>query len=442
MPEVNMPKLSDTMEEGTVLTWRVPEGAEVHRGDAIAEIESDKASFDIEAEADGILHILVEVGRPVPVGQVIATVGEGAASATKSAPAAPAVEAAAPAVEAAAPAVEAAAPAVEAAAPASDAPEAEAATPAEPGAEPEVAQPAAPAAAIAPPDAGAVADPTGVRASPLARRLATERGVDLSRIRGTGPEGRIVKEDVMGAASSKGAAGPAVEIEQPNRMQSTIARRMTLAKSQVPHFYVTVEARVDDAVHLRKQLQETYPEADRVTITDMIIRAAGLALAKFPEVNSSWIDDHFERHREVHIGLAVASADGLGLLVPVLHNVDRKDLVAIAIESRQVIERARAGRPQSGDLEGGGFSISNLGMFGVDEFQAIINPPESAILAVGAVKQVPVVDDSRVVPGTVMRMTLSADHRVFYGATAALFLGEIKRLLEHPLSLILDPSQS
>jgi pyruvate dehydrogenase E2 component (dihydrolipoamide acetyltransferase) len=190
---------------------------------------------------------------------------------------------------------------------------------------------------------------------------------------------------------------------------------------------------------MRRQLKEMVPNADRVTMTDMLTRASAIALTRFPEVNASWVDGRFERKRSVNIGLAVPPAQGLGLLVPVVHDVDRKDLIQISIESRQVIERARSGKPASGDLEGGTFSISNLGMYGVDEFSAIINPPESAILAVGAIKEVPVVDEGRLTVGTVMRMTLSVDHRVFYGATAAQFMAELKRLIENPVSLVVPP---
>jgi pyruvate dehydrogenase E2 component (dihydrolipoamide acetyltransferase) len=224
-------------------------------------------------------------------------------------------------------------------------------------------------------------------------------------------------------------------------MQATIARRMAEAKSTVPEFTVTVEARVDEAVSMRQQLKDSVPGADKVTMTDMLVRACALALRKFPEVNSSWVDGRFQRKRAVNIGLAVAPSQGMGLLVPVVHDADAKDLIQISIESRQVIERARSGRPNEGDLSGASFSISNLGMFGVDEFVAIINPPEAAILAVGAIKDVPVVEDGRIVPGKVMRMTLSVDHRVFYGATAAQFMAEVKRLIENPVTLVVPPAR-
>src|SRR3989441_24841 len=237
-----------------------------------------------------------------------------------------------------------------------------------------------------------------------------------------------------------GRPGPDVEVVEPTRMQATIARRMAEAKSTVPEFTVTVEARVDLAVAMRQQLKDSVPGAEKVTMTDFLVRACALALRKFPEVNSSWADNRFQRKRSINIGLAVAPSQGMGLLVPVVHDADIKDLVQISIESRQVIERARSGRPAEGDLSGATFSISNLGMFGVDEFTAIINPPEAAILAVGAIKDVAVVEDGRVVPGKVMRMTLSVDHRVFYGATAAQFMAEGRRLIENPVTPVVPPS--
>jgi pyruvate dehydrogenase E2 component (dihydrolipoamide acetyltransferase) len=291
-----------------------------------------------------------------------------------------------------------------------------------------------------------------IRASPLAKRLAAEMGVDIGSLKGSGPEGRIVKEDVLAAAggrtgerrraeSAPRPAGADVEVIEPSRMQATIARRMSESKSTVPEFTVTVEARVDQAVSLRQQLKESVPGADKVTMTDMLVRACALALRKFPEVNTSWVDGRFQRKRAINIGLAVAPSEGMGLLVPVVHDADVKDLIQISIESRQVIERARSGRPQEGDLSGATFSISNLGMYGVDEFVAIINPPEAAILAVGAIKDVPVVVEGRVIPGKVMRMTLSVDHRVFYGATAAQFMAEVRRLVENPVTLVVPPSR-
>jgi len=436
MTDINMPKLSDTMEEGTVVEWKKKSGDTVKKGEVIAEVESDKATFDLESEGDGVLNILVEQGVPAKIGAPIARIGAaGEAPAAKPAPKEPAKE---PAKEA----------------PKQEAPKAavkeEKPKPPPEEAPPEPAPEPTRAAQSSDSDGSAAAE---VRASPLAKRLAAELGVNLAAIKGSGPEGRVVKEDVEAAAAGKAApvrapsastprpSGPDVEVVEPNRMQSTIARRMAEAKSTVPEFTVTVEARVDLAVSLRQQLKDSVPGAEKVTMTDFLVRACALALRKFPEVNSSWADGKFQRKRRISIGLAVAPSQGMGLLVPVVHDADLKDLVQISIESRQVIERARSGRPAEGDLSGATFSISNLGMYGVDEFVAIINPPEAAILAVGAIKEVPVVDAGRIVPGKVMRMTLSVDHRVFYGATAAQFMAEVKRLIENPVTLVVPPTQ-
>ena len=446
MPDVNMPKLSDTMEEGTIVEWKKKSGDQVKTGDVLAEVESDKATFDLEAEVDGTLQILVEQGVPAKIGAPIAKIGE-------------AGEDAGPAQE---PAPKQAPPKKQAAAEAKpkepDTPPtaAEEREPAQRSAPPREAPAEAPPAAAQPPPrerGGQDGQQDGIKASPLARRLAAEMGVDLSSLQGSGPEGRIVKEDVMAAggprpksdrrrpaAAAERQAGPDVEVVEPTRMQATIARRMAESKATVPEFQVTVEARVDLAVSLRQQLKDSVPGAEKVTMTDFLVRACALALRRFPEVNSSWADGRFQRKRSINIGLAVAPSQGMGLLVPVVHDADIKDLIQISIESRQVIERARSGRPAEGDLSGATFSISNLGMFGVDEFTAIINPPEAAILAVGAIKDVPVVEGARIVPGKVMRMTLSVDHRVFYGATAAQFMAEVKRLIENPVTLLVPQS--
>ena len=420
MPDINMPKLSDTMEEGTIVVWKKKSGDQVKAGEVLAEVESDKATFDLEAESDGTLQILVEQGVPAKIGAPIARIGEGGGQAPEKAkPKEP--ETPAPVAEERAP--------TQKSAPPKEAP---------------LPKPAPKQESLPPPQDG-----QQLKASPLAKRLADEMGVDLASIKGSGPEGRIVKEDVMAAGGSRPktdrrqtrpaaerAPGPEVELVEPTRMQATIAKRMVESKSTVPEFQVTVEARVDLAVSLRQQMKESVPGAEKVTMTDFLVRACALALRKFPEVNSSWADGKFQRKRSINIGLAVPPAQGMGLLVPVVHDADVKDIVQISIESRQVIERARSGRPAEGDLSGATFSISNLGMYGVDEFTAIINPPEAAILAVGAIKEVPVVEDGRIVPGKVMRMTLSIDHRVFYGATAAQFMAELRRLIENPVTLL------
>ena len=440
MPDVNMPKLSDTMEEGTILEWKKKDGDEVHKGDVLAEVESDKATFDLEAEDDGVLSIKVEKGVPAKIGAPIATIG--AASEAKPAKADGAkVEKPKAKVE---PAAAEAATDERAETETAEGPEDEASVAEVEPAETERPKPKAAAAR----DSDGAPSGASVKASPLAKRLAAQLGVDLAGIKGSGPEGRIVREDVEAAAKGKGGAprpaaaparradGPDTEVIEPTRMQATIARRMAESKTTVPEFTVTVEARVDQAVSMRQQLKDSVPGAEKVTMTDFLVRACALALRKFPEVNTSWVDGRFNRKRSVNIGLAVAPSQGMGLLVPVVHEADTKDIVQISIESRQVIERARSGRPAEGDLTGATFSISNLGMFGVDEFTAIINPPEAAILAVGAIKDVAVVDEGKVAVGKVMRMTLTVDHRVFYGATAAQFMAEVKRLLENPVTLV------
>ena len=461
MPDVNMPKLSDTMEEGTIVEWKKKSGDQVKTGDVLAEVESDKATFDLEAEADGTLQILVEQGVPAKIGAPIAKIGEAGEDAGPE----PAPKQAPPKKQPAAEAKpkEPETPPTMAAGRAQGEPAAgraqgasEEREPAQKSAPPREAPAEAPPAAAQPPPSergGQDGQQDGIKASPLARRLAAEMGVDLSSLQGSGPEGRIVKEDVMAAggprpksdrrrpaAAAERQAGPDVEVVEPTRMQATIARRMAESKATVPEFQVTVEARVDLAVSLRQQLKDSVPGAEKVTMTDFLVRACALALRRFPEVNSSWADGRFQRKRSINIGLAVAPSQGMGLLVPVVHDADIKDLIQISIESRQVIERARSGRPAEGDLSGATFSISNLGMFGVDEFTAIINPPEAAILAVGAIKDVPVVEGARIVPGKVMRMTLSVDHRVFYGATAAQFMAEVKRLIENPVTLLVPQS--
>jgi pyruvate dehydrogenase E2 component (dihydrolipoamide acetyltransferase) len=428
-----MPKLSDTMEEGTIVEWKKKTGDEVKQGDVLAEVESDKATFDLEAETAGVLSILVEQGVPAKIGAPIARIGDPSAAPAQEKAKAPAATAQPKTPEAPPQVVEEKQAAAKSAVP----------------------PPHPPPAAGTSPQVGKQ-DTNGehIKASPLAKRIAAEMGVDIASLKGSGPEGRIVKEDVLAAAGGKTAGerrkptpaapratGPDVEVIDPTRMQATIARRMVESKSTVPEFTVTVEARVDEAVSMRQQLKDSVPGADKVTMTDMLVRACALALRKFPEVNTSWVDGRFQRKRAVNIGLAVAPSQGMGLLVPVVHDADIKDLIQISIESRQVIERARSGRPNEGDLSGATFSISNLGMYGVDEFVAIINPPEAAILAVGAIKDVPVVDDGRIVPGKVMRMTLSVDHRVFYGATAAQFMAEVKRLIENPVTLVVPPTR-
>ncbi len=425
MSEVNMPKLSDTMEEGTVIEWKKKSGDAVKKGDVLAEVESDKASFELEADAEGVLSIVVEAGKPVPVGDLIANIGR--AGEAPSPPKTKAEAKAEPRKEARKEAT------------------AEPAAAAEPATEAEGAD-QSPAPAESPASAG---EGARIKASPIAARLAAEMGVNLAQLKGSGPEGRIVKEDVLAAGRQTGApgrppprgaasrSGPEVEHEELTRTQTIVARRMVESKTTVPHFYLTTEVRMDEAVRVQKQLRETVAGAAKLTISDLVMRASAMALRLHPEVNASWGGDHIEVKRRINIGFAVAQPKGL--VVPVLKDVDAKDLVQISIESHQLIERARAGKPSPADLEGGTFSISNLGMFGITDFAAVVNLPEAAILAVGAVTDRPVVEAGQVVPGKTMQLTLSVDHRVLYGANGAQFLADVRRLLENPVSLVLPP---
>jgi pyruvate dehydrogenase E2 component (dihydrolipoamide acetyltransferase) len=435
--EVNMPKLSDTMEEGTVISWKVQDGQDVKKGDVIAEVESDKASFEINAEADGPFHIVVEEGKAVPVGSVIANIG-GEARGKQ-----PATEPKAEEPKQTHPKPDQAQE--------TEPPQArEEETPAEQPAQEEQPPRAEPERQEQRP--AAEGDGAGrLRVSPIAARLAAERGVDLRTIKGSGPEGRIVKDDVLAAAkgsgggatpaaaSSRQRTGPDVEREELSRLQTIIARRMTQSKTEVPHFYVTVEIRMDEAFRLQKQLRETVRGAEKVSVADMLVKAAALALRKHPTVNASWAGDHIEVKRRVNIGYAVAGPRAL--IVPVLKDADEKDLVQISSERRALVERAQAGKPTPQDLEGGTFSISNLGTYGVDEFAAIVNQPESVIIAIGATKDAAVVEDGQVVVRKVMRVTGSADHRVVYGADLAEFLATIRSLLESPVTLVLPPGE-
>ncbi|HXF82132.1 MAG TPA: dihydrolipoamide acetyltransferase family protein, partial [bacterium] len=290
-----------------------------------------------------------------------------------------------------------------------------------------------------------------VKASPLARRLAEEHGVDLTRLRGSGPEGRITKEDVeaflarqraAGTTASPGAAAPEPEggaeyvDETPSRMRATIARRMVESKQQVPHFYITTEVAMDDALRLRQQLNAALGEGRKVTVNDLIVRATALALRSYPNLNAAYLAGTIRRFRRINIAVAIALPDGL--IAPVLRDCDRKSLVQLSEEAKALAERARAGRLRPQDYEGGTFTISNLGMFDfVQSFIAIVNPPHAAILAVGAAQQRPVVRNGQLTASTMMTMTISADHRVTDGAEAAQFLGEVRRILENPLLLVL-----
>jgi pyruvate dehydrogenase E2 component (dihydrolipoamide acetyltransferase) len=428
-----MPKLGFDMREGVLNSWLRQVGDQINKGDVIAEIESDKATLELEAQAAGtLLHLIHGPGDIVPVGAnmaVVGAAGEDISGLIAGAPAAGSPAAASPA------------PASAAVAPAESYPP----------------QPAAPVAATPAPVPAAepnVEFPDGVRATPVARRVAQERGINLLQVKGAGPDGRIRKADVETFAAAGPepvaaavpsptiqmvtptpvVAGPDSEEIAASKLRQAIARRLVESKTTVPHFYVTTEIDMAPALALRKQVNETLPEESKVTVNDMIVKAAALALVDFPNLNSSFAGDKIIRHKRINVGSAVAVDNGL--LTVVQKNTDSSTLSRIAADNKVMIQRARDGKIKPEDVEGGTFTISNLGVYDVDHFIAIINPPEAAILAIGSARQVPVVVDGALTVGTRMKVTLSADHRVTDGAEAARFLQRVKALLENPLRML------
>jgi pyruvate dehydrogenase E2 component (dihydrolipoamide acetyltransferase) len=436
---VTMPKLGFDMAEGTLVRWIIQEGEPVKKGAVLAEIETDKATVEVESAYDGIISKhLVPAGEIVPVSTPIAIVsapGESPESIAATMPQAARTSAAPTA------------------------------------ATPEPAnQPTMQAAAPAPVEEGRL--PSGVKASPLARRMAAEMRINLKAVRGTGPGGRITKRDVQAylaapiataapaisathaaapsaappPAASKPAPAlvplapmayvpaPADEIVHLNRLRAAIGRRMVEAKQQVPHFYVAHEYDVATLLDLRKQVNALLPDEEKVSVNDFIIKATALALRQFPNLNASLQGDQIVRHGSVNIGVAVA-VEG-GLLTVVCRDADRKPLRQIAVEVRTMAARAREGKVRPEDIEGSTFSISNLGMFDVEQFTAIINPPEAAILAVSSAREIPVVKDGQIQPGWRMKATISVDHRVSDGAEAARFMQSLTAYIEQPLRLL------
>ena len=442
MTDVIMPRLSDSMEEGTILKWLKGPGDEVKLGEPIAEIETDKATMTYEADAAGFLQQVAAEGDTLVIGAVIARLlatADEAAAAPSAAPAA-----AEPAPAAPAPAE----PAAAAPAPAEPAPAAPAAAEPAPPAAPAAVVEAEPATAPEPEAASAVGAPAPggrVKASPVARRIAAELGVELTRLTGSGPEGRVVKADVL-AASERGTPAPAapaggdgavkgaVVTIEPTRTQQLIARRMASAKATIPDFQVTVEVDAEAALALREQLRgQTEPLP---SINDLVIKACALALRAHPRVNAAYVDGRFEQYGRVNIGMAVAG-DGT-LVVPTIFDADLRSLTQIAVTTRELAGKVRDGTVTPPDLAGGTFTVSNLGMFGVARFTAVINPPQAAILAVGAAAPRAVVaSDGAVSMRRIMELTISADHRIVYGADAADFLGTVRKRLERPAGLLL-----
>jgi pyruvate dehydrogenase E2 component (dihydrolipoamide acetyltransferase) len=378
MPEIVMPRLSDSMEEGTIVRWLKQDGDEVSKGEPLAEVETDKATVMFDADADGTLRILAGEGETVAIGGVIGSIGD-------ALPRSPA--------------------------------------PAQP-------RPAAPARAAAgkPSDAGNGSD--RVKASPLARRIARESEVDLRGLSGSGPGGRIVKADVP----KRGAKG-VVTTEQPSRIQVQIAQRMAESKATIPDFTLHAEVAMEQAVELRTQLRNAARGGDVIpSYNDMVVKACGLALREHPRANAAYRDGAFELYERVSVGIAVAAHDSL--VVPTVFDADRMSLLEIAQETRRLVERVRSHQITPAELSGGTFTVSNLGMYGVASFEAIINPPQAAILAVGELREVPVVREGQVAAGSRMSIALTCDHRILYGAPAAEFLARVRRLLEQPLYLL------
>jgi pyruvate dehydrogenase E2 component (dihydrolipoamide acetyltransferase) len=419
---VRMPKLSDTMTEGVVASWLKQVGDEVESGEILAEIETDKATMEFESFFDGVLlHIGVEQGSTAPVDSLLCILGE------KGEDISAVLEEAAKAPAAEAPAEpEAPAPApVPAPAPA-------------PVAAPAPAPATAPApVAAAPAPAPVVPSANGrLKASPLARKLAEERGLSVSMIPGSGDGGRVVKRDVE-AYQAQGAGAPVQGVERftevgISQMRKTIARRLSESKFSAPHFYLTVSVDMGAAMTTRKAINDGGEV--KISFNDMVVKAAALALKKHPVVNSSWLGDRIRFNEHVHIGVAVSVDEGL--LVPVVRHADLKRMSQIGAEVKDYAGKARDKKLQPSDWEGNTFTISNLGMFGIDEFTAIINAPDSCILAVGGINAVPVVKDGAVVPGHVMKVTLSCDHRSVDGASGAAFLQDFKNYLENPVQML------
>ncbi|MBO9620142.1 MAG: pyruvate dehydrogenase complex dihydrolipoamide acetyltransferase [Niabella sp.] len=414
---VLMPRLSDTMTEGVIAGWAKNIGDPVKKGDLLAEIETDKATMELESYKNGtLLYQGAQKGEKIQVNDLLCIIGDAANVDVNAI-----VAAVKGGSAAAAPAA----------------------------AEQPAAQPAAPIAEPAVVQADTSADGR-VKASPLAKKMAADKGIDLKQVQGTGDNGRIIKSDIdnfksgtapapaaaQSAAQPVGVVLPAGQVsfeEVPvSQMRKVIAKRLAESKYSAPHFYVTMQIDMDNAVASRAKINETSPV--KISFNDFVLKACAVALRKHPAINSSWLGDKIRINHHVNIGVAVAIEDGL--LVPVVRFADAKSLSQIATEVKEYAKKAKDKKLQPSDWEGSTFTISNLGMFGVDEFTAIINPPDACILAIGGISQVPVVKNGAVVPGNIMKVTLSCDHRVVDGAKGAAFLQTLKELLEEPLRML------
>jgi len=411
---IRMPKLSDTMTEGGLSKWHKNVGDKVKTGDLLAEIETDKATMDFESPVDGVLlHIGVQAGKSAAVDSILAIFGKEGEDVSKllvsEAPKAP-VKAEAK-EENEAQVQESSAPVVK-------------------------AMSASPAPRTAAPAPVPASSNGRVKASPLAKNLAEERGIDISRVRGSGPEGRVTKSDIENHRGGGFASAPQVEAfteVEVSQMRKTIARRLAESKFSAPHFYLTIEIDMERAISVREAINAQIAP-DKVSFNDLVIKGVAVALKQHPKVNSSWLGDRIRFNQHVHIGVAVAVEEGL--LVPVVRFADGKSLRTIGAEVRDMAKKAKEKKLQPQDWEGNTFTISNLGMFGIEEFTAIINPPDACILAIGGIMQKPMVKDGVIVPGHTMKVTLSCDHRVVDGATGAAFLNTFKQMLEEPALLL------
>jgi pyruvate dehydrogenase E2 component (dihydrolipoamide acetyltransferase) len=402
---VKMPKLSDTMEEGVVSKWHKKVGDKVKSGDLLAEIETDKATMDFESFQDGVLlYIGVEEGKGAPVDSILAILGKEGEEYKSLINAAPA--SAAPVVE--------------------SAPEVSV-----------VASIEAPAVVAT----SVISNDSRTKASPLAKKIASEKGIDINQVSGSGDGGRIVKRDIENfspASPAKSAVAytpvgqESYTEENVSQMRKVIARRLAESKFSAPHFYLTIEIDMDNAIAARTSINA---QGDvKISFNDFVVKASSMALRKHPAINSSWLGDKIRRNNHVNIGVAMAVEDGL--LVPVVRFADNKSLSQISAEVKEYSAKAKSKKLQPQDWEGNTFTISNLGMYDIEEFTAIINPPDACILAVGSIKQKPVVKNGAVVPGNVMKLTLSCDHRVVDGASGAAFLKTLKEYLEQPVMML------
>lgn len=426
--EIVMPRLSDTMERGTIAHWNKKSGDSVKKGEVLLEIETDKANMELESYSDGILaRIIVQEGETAAVGTPIGLVA-GDETELKD---------------------------LERDSPRGGNPAKEVAkSSGRPARRPDAAK-TSPVTQAEQADAPSNGD-VRIKASPLARRIAQRNDVDLTVVSGTGPGGRIVREDVESYAENRPAAGQArirstrtEDREAPagkrrsasgdrevplSRMRQTVATRLSQSMTTAPHFYVTSEIDMTHAIRMRAQINDAEPDLD-LSFNDLIVKASSVVLTRFPQVNASYLEGKIVQHGRVNIGIAVDIPGGL--IVPVVKDIDRKGLRDIAAETKILVAGAREGRLKPDNFEGGTFTISNLGMYGIDQFTAIINPPESAILAVGAIQEKPVVFEGQIAVRSRMRVTLSCDHRVVYGAEAAAFLAELRRTLEYPVLVLL-----